>query len=403
MTSSQFRYFAAALAWAAIVHTTLAGDGQFTVDNGVTDGDAIAQAVSSERGIQKAAEDTKAPRSLSVGAQVYGLAFSPDGHLLATAGKNGVRLWTLASGKQAVPLIEGIIPRPKKIPFWGTPSARSPVFSLDGRLVAAAEYLPCEEGVRDVAAGRYRVWDVASGKLRAKRDFPDPLTTLAFSPDGARLAIGDACNGFGFGEIAGQTIWYQHGESRMAPPTADVAFSPDGAMLAVADDPDEARKYLSGGLHVPAQGEDCTIRLIDATTKKTLHEISAKSSEGLHKLAFAADGKTLYAAYEDGHLRQWNVLSAKLVTSYRIQTEPWYFTPIAFSSDGNWLAVRDRRDGPIVIWDLAVAQKAATIDVSTDSSDILTISFAARLLAVADPDDKEGSVSLWKVAERPLE
>jgi len=389
--------------WAAIAHATLASDRQFTLDNGATDGEPIVQAVSSERGIQNAARETEDLRSIGVGAQVYGLAFSPDGHLLATAGKNGGRLWKLASGRQTVPLVEGIIPPPKKISFWGDRSSNSPVFSRDGRLLAAAEYLPCEEGVRDLAAGRYRVWDVASGKLRAKRDFPDPLTTLAFSPDGAQLAIGDACHGFGFGEIAGQTIWYQPGESRMAPPTAAVAFSADGALLAVADDPDEARKYLSGGLHVPAQGEDCTIRLIDTTTKKTLHEISAESSEGLHGLAFAADGKTLYAAYEDGHLRQWNVLSAKLVKSYRIQTEPWYFTPIAFSSDGKWLAVRDRRDGPIVIWDLAAGHKAATIDVSTDSSDVLAISFAARLLAVADPDDKEGSVSLWKVAERPPE
>ena len=341
-------------------------------------------------------EDTSDFRSLSVGAPVYGLAFSLDGGLLATAGKNGVRLWRATSGERAVPLVDGTIPPPTKIRFWGGPFAGSPIFSRDGRLVAAAEYLPPEDGRRDVARGRCRVWDVASGKLRAKRDFHKPLTALAFSPKGAQLAIGDSSNGFGICQIAEQTIWYQRGEWRLAR-TADVAFSPNGALLAVANDPDEGRKYVNGTLHVPVKGGDCTIRLIDTTTKKTLHEISVKATEGLHRLAFAADGMLLYAAYEDGHMRLWDVRSTKLVTSYRVQTEPRFFTPIAFSSDGEWLAIRDRDDGPIAIWDVAAGQKVAAVAVSTNPSDSLALSFAARLLAVADPDDKKGTVSLWRV------
>jgi len=347
-------------------------------------------------------QDASEFRSFSVGAPVCGLAFSPDGGLLATAGKNGVRLWRVTSGEQAVPLVDGTIPPPTEIRFWGDPSADSPIFSRDGRLVAAAEYLPPEDGRRDLAGGRYRVWDVATGKLRAKRDYQKPLTALAFSPKGAQLAIGDSSNGFGICQIAEQTIWYQRGEWRLAR-TADVAFSPNGTLLAVGNDPDEGRKYVNGTRHVPMKGGDCTIRLIDTTTKKTLHEISAKATEGLHRLAFAADGTLLYAAYEDGHVRLWDVRSAKLVTSYRVQTEPWFFTPIAFSNDGKWLAIRDRDDGPIAIWDVAAGQKVTAIAVSTDPSDSLALSFAARLLAVADPDDKKGNVSLWKVAGRPSE
>jgi WD40 repeat protein len=223
---------------------------------------------------------------------------------------------------------------------------------------------------------------------------------LAFSPDGAKLAVGDACHGFGFCDLAGKTIWYQRGESRMAPPTADVAFSPDGSLLAVADDPDEGRGYLSAGFHVPVQGADGTIRLIDTTTKETRHEICVESSQGLHRLAFAPDGKTLYAAYEDGHLRAWDVSSGNLVASYRVQSVPWFFTPIAFSCDGRWLAVDDRDDGLVAIWDLAAARKVAAIDASTASTDALAVSRAALLLAVADPDDERGTVSFWEIVER---
>lgn len=357
------------------------------------------QMVPSKRDPEKAAQERRDPRGLAVGAPVYGVAFSPDGRLLATAGKNGARLWAIASGEQAVRLVEaGILP-PKEGWFWSERYYHDPVFSRDGSLLAVAEYLPWEEG-KDGARGRYHVWDVASGKLRTRRDFQDPLTRLAFSPDVAELAVGDTGGAFGLCKIAGTTIWHQLAESRTAWPTADLAFSPNGRLLAVGDDPEEGRAYFGAGYHMPVQGADGTIWLIDTTTTKTLHEICVESSQGLHRLAFAPDGKTLYAAYEDGHLRAWDVSSGNLVTSYRVQSQPWSFTPIAFSCDGKWLAVHERDDGPVAIWDLAAGRRVTAIDASTAPTDDLALSRAASLLAVADPDDEQGSVSLWKIVER---
>jgi len=341
---------------------------------------------------------------ITVGAPVYDLAFSPRGDFLATTGKNGVRLWQAGTRLEAAKLERGAIPRPENGWFMSDRYFDNPVFSLDGKLLAAAEYFfSWKEGERSSAWGRYRVWNVASGKLQTQRRFEYPLASLAFSPDGTRLAVGDSANGFGAYKIAGEETWYVPGKSPMAPSVRDVAFSPDGKLLAVADDPEEGRAYMSGGVHVPAPGGDGTIRLIDLTTKKTLHKISEKSSQGLHRIAFAPGGKTLHAVYEDGRLRAWEVGTGRLLKSYPVHSEPWYFTPIAFSCDGKWLAIRDGRKGPVLLWDPAAHRKAGAIDFSTYPTGILAITSSGLLLAVADVNDEKGVVSLCRRKERASE
>jgi WD40 repeat protein len=124
----------------------------------------------------------KAPRALkrvSLGSRggVHGLAFSPDGRLLAASDD---------AGGLAVLDSEGGRTR------WERPPSDEgfttcPVFSPDGRTLAVATF--------DGRAGeaRVRLWEVASGKVR--REFAGhtaPVASLAFSPDGRTLASGSA-------------------------------------------------------------------------------------------------------------------------------------------------------------------------------------------------------------------
>ena len=99
---------------------------------------------------------------------VYGVAFSPDGRLLATAGYDG-RVWDPATGKQLRILGH-------TGPVWGV------AFSPDGRLLGTAGN-----------DGTARLWDPATGKQLSTLTLAriSHVYGMAFSPDGRLLATAD--------------------------------------------------------------------------------------------------------------------------------------------------------------------------------------------------------------------
>ncbi len=185
-------------------------------------------------------------RLQSVGRNV---SFSPDGHLLADADNQTVRLWNTTTW---IPGLEVQVNRQSG-------SIEAMALGRGGLLAAST------------SAGEVIMWNIRTGKqMAAGHQGPGPVSTLAFSPDGQRLAMAD-----GQGSII---LWDPARLNRLevldsAPqPVWSLAFSPDGRTLASGSSDGSIRMW------------NLTERALTATL----------TSQGIVRtLAFTADGETL--------------------------------------------------------------------------------------------------------------
>ncbi|MFO0969992.1 MAG: hypothetical protein U0793_30945, partial [Gemmataceae bacterium] len=105
------------------------------------------------------------------GAEVYSVAFSPDGKMLATGSFDfTVKLWDTASGKE-IKTFAGAAGHTKQV--------LSVAFSPDGQFIASAG-----------ADNTLKVWDVPVNHPLRSLPLPDNALAVALSPDGTKLAAG---------------------------------------------------------------------------------------------------------------------------------------------------------------------------------------------------------------------
>ena len=357
------------------------------------------------------------------------VAFSSDGHRLASPGKDGtVKVWDAATGEKLLTLA------------GHTATVNSVAFSPDGRRLASTSSLVpvTPENAADnsprVGPGEAKVWDAATGREILTLKGSEGASNVAFSPDGRRLAAV-----YGGGSIkvwnatTGGEILYLKGSS-LAPlpgrlpgpgphlvapvlPVLDIAFSPDGSRLAgargdgvkvwdtatgrevltlqgnsegVAFSPD-GRRLASGGF-----GE---AKVWDAATGREALTLQGRSGD----VAFSPDGRRLASVYEDGMIKVRDAATGREALTLRGHTER--VESLTFSPDGRRLASASR-DGTIKVWDAEMEGTALTFEgsiIGVPTADLTQwprgVAFSPDSRRLASANYLE-AVSVWDIATR---
>ena len=333
-------------------------------------------------------------------SEIWSVAFSPGGNVLASASHDGtVRLWEVASGKSL-----------GRLPIENAGIVTSVVFSPDRNTLAVGGQ-----------GGRLQLWDVRTRRPlgRPLRGHTDRVVSVAFSPDGRTLASGSFDHTVRLWNVATRTplgapLVGHSGE------VASVAFSPDGRTLASSSLDgtlrlwDVRRRTALGppirtetgeiwsvafspdGRTLASSGFDRTVRLWDTRTRKPFGLPLIGHARGVVGVAFSSDGRTLASAGYDGTVRTWDLRRHGLGAPLGRHTGR--VTDVVFGPDGRTLASVGF-DGAVRIWDVQEHRALGRLGDKDGSYEGLAVSPDGGTLATAGDD---GSVELFDVRSRSM-
>ena len=295
--------------------------------------------------------------------QVHSVSFSLDGTLAAGLDNGRVDLWEVETGERIGTLRHA---------DWGGVTA---VFSSDGTKLASGSL---EQVIKVWDVQVIKVWDVETRRVAGTWEVPRDSDSywdisVAFSPDGTRLASGFQDGTVRLWEVATQTeVGTLEGHTDRV---TSVAFSPDGRLLASA-----------GG------GGDRTVILWDAATQAQVATLRGHTS-GVRSVAFSSpDGATLASAGGwDRTVRLWDVATHEEVATLEEHGGPVH--SVTFSRDGT--LVSGAADGTVLLRDVETGNAAGLSGHGSLSS--MALSPDGVLLASGHQD---GPVRLWDAATR---
>ncbi len=370
--------------------------------------------------------------------EIFHLAFSPDGKVLASAGRDRtVMLWDPATGKR-LSTLEGHID-----------DVNSIAFSADGKLLVTAG----EERV-------VKLWDVGGREFqrmitgfefpvalvlltpdvktlvvaevhwptgKAKTTLWDPSTgerqgtlgevrALALSHDGRTLATGSAEGKLQLWDLATRQVSGEIQTDQRAPVDEMLtgAFSPDGQILAIGSrnslvklwTATELREVATldghtlpvrcvafspnGGL-LASVSDDLRLRLWDPRTHST-QGVLAGNKKRVWSVAFSPDGKTVGTASGDRTIRLWDVQQTTGRTT--LPKQPSEVRSVAFLPDGRTFAtVCD--DSYVRLWKVETGELHDSFELPGRQCLSVAVSAPQRLLAVSTED---GTIHLRDLA-----
>jgi WD40 repeat protein len=304
---------------------------------------------------------------------IYGvgfLAFSPDEHLLISAGSDGeIKIRETVSGNEVVaikayssldPVVSACLSRDGKVlaacslgrptTVWNTSSGQK-VTNIDHyRDICSLAYAPNQDLLAcGTASGPIRLWDLSRKcEIRTLIGHEDIVNALAFSPNGKLLAsVSDDRTAKLWDIGSGAVRWTYRDTYQLL----SLAFSPNGETLAFAKSSLPNTNVRDGHvrlLWLPGQ----RIPPLAGRLQRKRSPISFREAvKYVRALDYSPTGSHL-AIITDDVIELWNVYSKSLEAILRV--DGFELDKVAWSPAGTWLAC-GTTNGSIKLWSLVGA------------------------------------------------
>jgi WD40 repeat protein/serine/threonine protein kinase/tetratricopeptide (TPR) repeat protein len=385
-------------------------------------------------------------RLIPTGTVSVDVAFSPDGKRIAAKGQQGtVKIWEADTAKELATLqghwlheaTLALSPNGLRLAVGGQnerevqlydavtafkvgpalkhqDEVKSVIFSPDGAYIASCG----PDGVY--------LWDAANGTLVRFTALPG-ASTVAFSPDGKRVAVANGAAVVVGSVLTGQSVLNFGAQGSVA----KLAFSPDGRFLATAGADRAVRiwdthtgeermtlrghsgrvstlsfhpsgRYLASGSQQPGE-----VKMWDLTTQPEARIIlrGNEPPRMIEALTFSADDTRMLIVRRAGAFQVLDALSGRVELAGNLNVTDRWLTPArpaSFSRDGNVLAaVAGMNPKEVVISDTRTGRELTS--VTCQSSNILTVAISADAKFVAacgvmPTPERNREIRVWDVA-----
>jgi WD40 repeat protein/transcriptional regulator with XRE-family HTH domain len=327
---------------------------------------------------------------------IWNIAFSPDGHWLASASLDGtLRLWDIQDG-QPIHVLEGH------------------THDVFGLAISADSQLLVSTGEDQTV----RLWHLQSGRnLKTLRGYTGGIHSLSLSSDDQILASS--------GQNEMIQVWHlqpdgnpssYHPYKTFPSPTrqmssfSNVSFSPDNQMLAINrhDESIALWNIQTGHLErwsahnaavwtvlfspmgqiLASSSYDCTVRLWDVQTHHCLHVLRGHQN-GIPALAFNPGGQWLASGSFDRTIRFWDVQTGACLKV--LEGHVGTIFALAFDSGGHRLT-SGSQDHTVRLWDVQTGACLKVLEGHTGAVWTVAISPNGRFLASGGDDQ---TIRLW--------
>ena len=260
-------------------------------------------------------------------------------------------------------------------------------------------------------------WDVESWKKKTVKNIRRPVTALAYSPDGASVAIGTSADWL-YRETSGflrrldaRTLDWKEKEMSSGSSIKAARFSPDGKKVGYllsprhTGSPRRIAKVQNGEQFV--LGESCRseelreMGLRGEYFETVSNELSAsevnQGTAGFTEMVFSPDGDLLAFGAYSCSVEIWSLEESagssqgKLLRS--LAGHSWAVTSVAFSPDGKTL-LSGSGDHTLRLWNVKDGRCLAIFEGHSLGVNAVAFSPDGKRIASASTD---GSVRVWEV------